>query len=131
MNPEVWGPRGWFFLDSICMAYPDRPSPQDAARMRAFFLAVPHVLPCPACRAHFLQNMLQDPIEPALATRESLVNWILRMHNRVRAKNGQTPISLADFYQYYSQEYSEQLGAERIVGPVLGFVSGVLLARYL
>lgn len=131
MNPQVWGPRGWFFLDSVCMAYPDRPSAQEAARMQQFFAALPHVLPCPACREHFLANLREDPVEPALASRDALVAWILRMHNRVRTKNGQAPITLAEFYQYYSQEYSEQIGAERLVAPVLGFVSGVLLARYL
>lgn len=131
MNPEVWGPRGWFFLESICMAYPDRPSAEEAARMRSFFLALPHVLPCPACGQHFLRNLQLDPLEPALASRDTLVPWILRMHNRVRIKNGQQPFTLAEFYQYYSQEYSEQLGGAGLVGPVLGFVSGVLLARYL
>ena len=26
LNPEIWGSKGWFFLDSIMLSYPDQPS---------------------------------------------------------------------------------------------------------
>jgi hypothetical protein len=26
LNPKIWGPSGWFFIDSIVLSYPDNPT---------------------------------------------------------------------------------------------------------
>ena len=29
MNPEVWGPHAWFFLHTVTMNYPNKPTIKD------------------------------------------------------------------------------------------------------
>jgi len=29
LNPNIWGPKTWFFIDSIILSYPDNPSNED------------------------------------------------------------------------------------------------------
>ena len=37
MDPEVWGPHGWYFLHSITLAYPDNPTDDDKTYHKNFF----------------------------------------------------------------------------------------------
>jgi hypothetical protein len=47
---------------------------------------LPFVLPCKFCRASLSEYMEKDPLEPALASRDSLTRWLWRIHNEVNAK---------------------------------------------
>lgn len=47
---------------------------------------LPFVLPCKFCRASLSEYMEKDPLEPALASRDSLTRWLWRIHNEVNTK---------------------------------------------
>ena len=85
MEPQVWGPHGWFFLHSVTMAYPEKPTKKDKEDYFIFFNTLTKVLPCEVCRKHFKQHMAEIPIEPALQSRQTLVEWLIKIHNLVRA----------------------------------------------
>ena len=72
MEPQVWGKHGWFFLHSITMGYPERPTNTDRDKYRSFFYNIGSVLPCNKCQVNYRKHMEQIPIEPALINRSKL-----------------------------------------------------------
>lgn len=73
----------------ITFAYDPR---KDREAMKAFFDLLPFVLPCKFCRSHLIEHYGSLPIEPALASRESLSRWLWKIHGLVNAmlrKQGQ------------------------------------------
>lgn len=89
MDTRFWGPSGWLFLHQITFAY-------DSSKYKSvhtLFSMVPYVLPCKFCRASLTEYMRKDPLEPALASKDLLTQWLYRIHNQVNAKlrnQGQT-----------------------------------------
>ena len=39
-DPKVWGPKAWFFLESIAMAYPTKPTYDQKKAAENFFSAL-------------------------------------------------------------------------------------------
>jgi len=82
MDTRFWGPSGWKLLHSITFAY----SPTNSTPVKELFTLLPFVLPCKFCRASLTEYMDQDPLTPALASRDSLTRWLWRIHNEVNKK---------------------------------------------
>mmetsp|Transcript_113302 Transcript_113302/g.366468 ORF Transcript_113302/g.366468 Transcript_113302/m.366468 type:complete len:228 (-) Transcript_113302:55-738(-) len=82
-NPEVWGPSTWFFLHSATLALPEAIPEERQASFRALMRSLQDVLPCPSCGVHLGEHMKEDPIDAHLATRRSLVAWMVALHNKV------------------------------------------------
>ena len=38
LEPKVWGPKAWFFLESCIIGYPDRPTHDERERFKLFFI---------------------------------------------------------------------------------------------
>jgi hypothetical protein len=36
-NPNIWGSKGWFFLDTIILSYPSNPTNDDKNKFKIFF----------------------------------------------------------------------------------------------
>ena len=83
MDTRYWGPSGWIFLHQISFAY--NPATQKPA-VRLLFEMLPFVLPCKFCRASLTEYMEEDPLEPALQSKETLSHWLWRIHNQVNSK---------------------------------------------
>ncbi len=83
MNPKFWGPHGWIFLHSITMNYPKNPTNQDKIIYKNFFNSLTKVLPCEKCALHYKEHIKDDPVEPALESRNTLVRWLIKIHNKV------------------------------------------------
>ena len=99
MMTKVWGPPGWFFLHTVAQGYPVNPTQFDAdndqvpgttaARYRATFEGLGHVLPCKYCRLSYNQYIGELPMTPAvMADRNSLTRWLWEIHNKVNRKLG-------------------------------------------
>tara|TARA_B100000780_G_C20922665_1_gene367625 strand:+ start:150 stop:554 length:405 start_codon:yes stop_codon:yes gene_type:complete len=83
MNPKFWGPHAWIFLHSVTMNYPKNPTQQDKQRYREFFKSMERVLPCEKCAYHYSKHIDEFPIDPALESRDTLVRWLIQIHNEV------------------------------------------------
>ena len=82
MDTRFWGPSGWRFLHQITFTY----DPKHKRPIQQLFSNLPFVLPCKFCRAHLTQHMKQEPLEPALESKELLTKWLYAIHNLVNAK---------------------------------------------
>jgi hypothetical protein len=110
MDTRFWGPSGWRFLHQITFAY--EPSSQKPA-VQKLFQMLPFVLPCKFCRASLTEYMIQDPVEPALESREELSQWLWRIHNQVNAKlrsQGQT-VAPDPSFDSVRRFYEDNLGS--------------------
>jgi hypothetical protein len=105
MNPKCWGPHGWIFLHSVTMNYPKQPTDQDKHIYRQFFKSLQLVLPCQKCAHHYSENILEHPIEPALESRDSLVRWLIQIHNEVNLDLGKPTLT----YEQVIEEYKHKL----------------------
>ena len=86
METIYWGPAGWRFLHLLTFLYPESPDTGDKILMRDMMSLLPDVLPCKYCRASFTKYMANLDITPALETRDLLVEWLYKMHNKVNKK---------------------------------------------
>jgi hypothetical protein len=107
LNPTVWGPHAWFFLDSVVMGMPDNPSPNEAAVYKNFFTSLQFLLPCLKCRLHYAANLEESPLtDDILASKERMLRWLYDLHNKVRVSNGQQPRSYDEITTFYNAAYS-------------------------
>ena len=95
---KVWGPAGWLFLHCISFGYPENPQTYDLEHghpvgstrvaYRRFFQELGNVFPCRYCRDSYKDFVRDDPVDPHLGSRDELVTWFWRIHNRVNEKLG-------------------------------------------
>lgn len=100
--PETWGPFAWSFLHTIASRADQIPKPC----LLQFFRLIGSVLPCAACRDHYRDHLLNQPLEEIERERKSVDEWLWNLHNRVNDSLGvdtsKRP-SLADVRKRYSK----------------------------
>lgn len=75
INPTLWGPPAWEFIDYIVMHYPESPTIQDKTRMVNFVTSLGNVLPCEKCRASYTAFMKAYPPLHNVSSRSALGQW--------------------------------------------------------
>ena len=81
MDTKYWGPSGWRLLHLITFTY----DPKNKA-VESLFRSLPFVLPCKFCRSSLHEYMEDEPLEPALKSKEALSRWLNKIHCMVNAK---------------------------------------------
>lgn len=104
MNPEIWGPHAWMFLHTITLNYPENPSYQDKQTHRLFFESLQDVIPCPKCKQHYKQNLIDYPIQ--LNSKKELISWLINIHNQVNLKNNKRKYSYEEVNHIYNDLYN-------------------------
>ena len=56
-EPKIWGNHAWFFLETICMAYPTNPSKSMKSSAKNFFLSLKDLIPCEKCRNNYILHL--------------------------------------------------------------------------
>ena len=103
-DPTIWGPKAWFFLETITMAYPTNPSEDDKKNTKSFFYTLQFVIPCEKCRNNYNKHLKINPLsDEVLSNRDNLFKWIVDMHNLVDPKKTR---SYEETYKYYISKYS-------------------------
>lgn len=76
VDPIIWGPAGWEFLEAIARGYPVSPSETDKTKAVAFFTSLGHLLPCMKCRdGHALFIKKYDP-RRFVGSKHMLREWV-------------------------------------------------------
>jgi hypothetical protein len=108
LNPKVWGPHGWFFIDSIMLSLPNKLNYEQKNIYKNFFTSLQDILPCEGCREHYKQNLIKYPLtDKVLSKKENMIKWILNVHNNVRRNAKQIPISINQYFEYYNKQYDD------------------------
>jgi len=109
LTPDVWGPKTWFFLESMAMAYPDDPTDAEKLSAKNLILSLKDLLPCWGCRNNYEKYITEyfktAPIEDIVMKRSTLIAFIIDVHNDVRVKQKKDIVSIEDTFKYYNNEY--------------------------
>ena len=102
-NSDIWGPKAWFFLDTIILSYPDIPTHRDMIIYKNFYNNLSSILPCIKCAEHYTTNLQKYPLTTyILSSKYKLIRWWLKMHNAVRIKSNKKVIEINKFIDYYT-----------------------------
>lgn len=88
MDPNLWGPSAWYFMHSLTYSYPERPTDEDKKAARNFFSSLKQLLPCSVCKVNYDSHFADNNIENHLDSRDSLVHWLIDIHNRINMDSG-------------------------------------------
>ena len=124
MEPKIWGKHAWLFLHTITLNYPDEPTLSDKQNYKSFFESLIDILPCPTCREHYEQNIINHPID--LSSRESLIKWLIKIHNLVNEKNGKPILSYEDVINNYKDIYNPNNKYNKYIKTILIMIIIVL-----
>ena len=102
MKPEIWGPHLWYILHIISFEYPLNPTEYDKRIYHDFYTSLKDVIPCEMCRKHYQTHIHKYPLTPHLDTRDTLVKWVIQVHNFVNASLGKPILSIAQVMDIYS-----------------------------
>lgn len=106
-NPSIWGPKAWFFLDTIILSYPQNPTTECKEQFKTFFMNIGKMLPCEGCRNNFDVHVRKNPLrEDMLESRDKLINWWITIHNMSRFSMNKEQIRNIDFMKYYNESYN-------------------------
>jgi hypothetical protein len=109
-EPDIWGPHAWFFLETICMGYPTKPTYEEKKIAEDFFKSLQFMIPCDKCRVNFKKHLKESPLTgEVLSSRDNLFMWIVDIHNSVH-KNKQK--SYDDTFKHYMDEYNVTVNDE-------------------
>ena len=115
LNPKVWGPHAWFFIDSIVLSLPNKLTYEQKNIYKNFFTSLQYILPCEGCREHYKQNLIKYPLtDIVLSKKENMVKWILNVHNNVRRDAKKIPISVNQYFEYYNKQYDDNNNNNKI-----------------
>lgn len=109
MNPEIWGKHAWFFLHTITLNYPKKPTQNDKRIYKHFFHLLGHILPCEYCKYNYNLHIKKYPIEPFLNKKKHLIIWLINMHNitnNTLKKNNS--FTYNKFYSKYKYIFNKQ-----------------------
>ena len=109
IKPSVWGPPGWRFMHYVSLGYSEKPSDSEKQQYKAFYESLQHVLPCHTCAQNYKENLQKMPIDDALGSRDSLVKWVIDIHNKVNVETGKQTLSHQEALDLYLKQQSPLL----------------------
>ena len=105
LDPKIWGPHYWFFLHTLSMTYPKNPNAVNKKKYYDFIQSFPLFIPVESISGEFSKLLDKYPVAPYLDNRESFIQWMHFIHNKINEKLEKPQISLNDFYVKYYEEY--------------------------
>ena len=97
VGPDIWGPVIWHALHYITLGYPDNPTDDDKEKYKQFFTLLSDTIPCSICANHFSENLKKMPLDDnSLKNKESLVKWLIDVHNVVNEMNKKPIVKYED-----------------------------------
>ena len=105
MNPKIWGPSAWFFLHCVTLSYPSNPTAEDKMNYKNFFTYLGKVLPCYNCQENYKKHLDEIKLDDcSLKSRQSLVEWLYKIHNSVNKTTGKKTYNYEDFINNYNKD---------------------------
>lgn len=107
VDPAVWGKHMWSVFHLIAYAYPENPSLHVKQAVFQIFDGMRCALMCHQCRGGYRGFWEDYDIRDYLDSRESLISWVLLIHDSVNEKLDAPPLDYP--------AYMERLIGEKVV----------------
>ena len=101
MHPTVWGPHLWYIMHIISFEYPETPTEYDKRIYHDFYTSLKDVIPCKDCRKHYRDFITKYPLTPHLDTRDTLIKWVIQVHNFVNQSLGKAILTPQQVFAIY------------------------------
>ena len=105
LDAKVWGPPYWFFLHTIALTFPHHPNAVTKKKYYEFLQNLYLFLPDEKIASNFSKLLDAYPVAPYLDSRESFVQWIHFIHNKINEQIEKPKISMETFYKNYYEAY--------------------------
>ena len=102
IKPSIWGPHGWKFMHYVSLGYPSKPTEEDKRNYKAFYTSLQHILPCAKCAHNYSHNLIKYPIDNHLSSRDTLVRWVIDIHNQVNNEIGKKEYTYEEALSLYT-----------------------------
>ena len=129
---SVWGPALWTTLHSFAYAYPENPSFEHRAAATATLDSLTHLIPCPECREHYVQNIRTSP--PVVTSRSAFAQWVVELHNTVNSMLKKKTWSPEESEQHWTSgtegcgcAVKKQVTRKTISAAIIGLTAGVTI----
>ena len=99
MSPDVWGPIFWHTMHIVSLGYNPEPSKKEQDDAIRFYKSLETMLPCGVCRAHYSEFLREMPVEQAVGSRDDLIYWVFRLHNKVNVNLGKREFTFDEYIQ--------------------------------
>lgn len=129
LNPKIWGPHAWFFIESIAISLPDVIPIETQNELKHFFISISFLLPCETCRNHFSEYVKStDIMNIDFSTKIKVLTWINTIHNEVRKRNKCKSIGIDKTVKYYNEKYNIETKSSYLDIFLIGlFIVGIVL----
>ena len=116
LEPNVWGPRYWFFLHTIAHSYPTHPNEVTKRKYYDLIMNMPIFIPHSDIGNDFAEMLDKYPVTPYLDNRESFTRWVTFIHNKINHKLGKPEITYLESLDLYKSYYKpvETIVSEKI-----------------
>lgn len=108
LNPEIWGPHYWFFIDTLALNYPNNPNDVTKKKYYEFIQNLPLFIPVEEIANDFDKLLKLYPVSSYLDSKKSFIKWVHFIHNKINEKIEKPKISLNDFYNNYYNKYKKK-----------------------
>lgn len=105
LEPKIWGPHYWFFLQTLALSYPDFPNEVMKRKYYDFFMNLPLFIPDVKMGQKFSEMLDKYPVSPYLGSKDSLIRWIIFIHNKYNEMLGKDEISIDEAMSKYYEQY--------------------------
>jgi hypothetical protein len=104
-DPKQWGPHLWFYLHTAAMNYPLKPSSEQQKGMKEWLCSLKWTIPCKDCSNHYGSYIEshKSELNSVCSNRDSLFEFLVKIHNKVNARSGKPIISVEDAKKMYVQ----------------------------
>ena len=129
IKPDIWGPHGWKFMHYVSLGFPNNPSEEDKRNYKNFYTSLQHILPCAKCAQNYSHNLKKYPIDNHLGSRDTLIRWVIDIHNQVNNELGKKEynyIEALDLYTSTPREFGDYLFKLAVLIIILYFLYQLL-----
>ena len=125
IKPSIWGPHGWKFLHYVSLGYPSNPSEEDKKNYKNFYTSLQHILPCAKCAHNHSHTLKKYPIDNHLSNRDTLVRWVIDIHNKVNSETGKKEYTYEEALSLYTEG-----GDKKVLGDYLFKLAVLIIILY-
>ncbi len=104
-DAKIWGPHYWFFMMSVAMTYSDYPNDIVKRKYYDFYMNLPLFIPDKEMAKNLLAMLDSYPITPYLSSKDSLLRWVVFIHNKINTMIGKPNLSVDEAIRNYMNEY--------------------------
>jgi hypothetical protein len=108
LDPEIWGPHFWFFINTLALNYPNNPNDVTKKKYYEFIQNLPLFIPVEEIANDFDKLLKLYPVSSYLDSKKSFVKWVHFIHNKINEKLEKPKINLNDFYNNYYNKYKKK-----------------------